>query len=183
MQPTLIVIGYESEIKAEEVRLALLKLQRENVGFRADGVMTFELALPPASYPDGPSITRFFESALTEIRAVPGVQSAAAINYLPLANFGFNGPFTIEGRPPFPRDTAPVVEYRTVSPGYFRTMGIPLRQGRFFADGDMPMAAEQVAIIDEKFAQRFWPAGDAIGKHVWFDPARKIRIVSARFPS
>jgi len=56
-------------------------------------------------------------------------------------------------------------------------MGIPLMSGRVFSNADIPATAEQVVIIDDKFAQRFWPAGDAVGKHVWFDPARKLRIV------
>jgi predicted permease len=56
-------------------------------------------------------------------------------------------------------------------------MKIPLVAGRFFGDHDMPTTAEQVVIIDEKFAQRFWPHGDAIGKHLWGDPARKMTIV------
>ena len=56
-------------------------------------------------------------------------------------------------------------------------MRIPLVQGRAFTDADLTTTAEPVAIIDEKFAQRFWPNGDAVGRHVWFDPARKMRIV------
>ena len=56
-------------------------------------------------------------------------------------------------------------------------MRIPLVQGRFFTDADWQTTAQPVAIIDEKFAQRFWPAGDAIGKHVWNDPERKLTIV------
>jgi putative ABC transport system permease protein len=56
-------------------------------------------------------------------------------------------------------------------------MRIPLISGRYFTDADMPQNAEPVAIIDNKFAQRFWPKGDAIGKYVWNDPARKLRIV------
>ena len=65
---------------------------------------------------------------------------------------------------------------RVASTDYFRAMEIPLRKGRFFSEhdtADMP----QVAIIDEKFAQRFWPHDDAIGKHVWFDPKKPITIV------
>jgi putative ABC transport system permease protein len=56
-------------------------------------------------------------------------------------------------------------------------MRIPIVQGRSFTDADWPSTAQPVAIVDEKFAQRFWPAGDAIGKHVWGDPARKLTIV------
>ena len=56
-------------------------------------------------------------------------------------------------------------------------MRIPLAKGRFFEDRDMPGNAEQVCIIDEKFEKRFWPNGDAIGKHLWNDPNRKITIV------
>ena len=157
----MLVIGAGLMVKS------LLKLQRENPGFRADGVMTFELALPAATYPDGPSTARFFESALAEIRAVPGVQSAGTINYLPLANFGFNGGFTIEGRPPFPSDTAPVVEYRNVSPGYFRTMGIPMVRGEEFSDRDQA-GSKPVVIINEAMANRYWPNANPIGARVQF---------------
>ena len=62
------------------------------------------------------------------------------------------------------------MDQRAATPDYFRTMRIPLVKGRFFTDVDMPQNAEPVAIIDEKFAQRFWPSGDAVGKHVWSDP-------------
>src|SRR5207245_126130 len=60
--------------------------------------------------------------------------------------------------------------------GYFRTMEIPLRKGRFFNEDDTA-DKPQVVIIDEKFAQRFWPDGDPIGKHLWFDPKKPITIV------
>jgi putative ABC transport system permease protein len=60
---------------------------------------------------------------------------------------------------------------------YFKTMQIPVVQGRTFADLDMPSKAAPVAIIDQKFAQRFWPKGDAVGKQVWFNPERKLTII------
>jgi predicted permease len=67
------------------------------------------------------------------------------------------------------------VDLRIASTDYFRTMGIPLVQGRFFSDHDRA-DSQQVAIIDEKFARRFWPNGDAVGKHLWFDPKKPITI-------
>ncbi len=103
---------------------SLLKLQSERTGFRSDGLLTFELNLPAARY-QPEATTAFYQRALDEIRSIPGVQSAGAINYLPLANFGFNGQFTIEGQPPFPQDRAPVVEFRAVTPGYFSDDGHP----------------------------------------------------------
>ena len=69
------------------------------------------------------------------------------------------------------------VDQRGATTKYFSTMKIPLIAGRVFTDADLPQNAEQVVVIDNKFAQRFWPKGDAIDKHVWFDPARKLRIV------
>ena len=125
----MLVIGAGLMVKS------LLKLQSERTGFRADGLLTFELNLPSARY-QPPAMAAFYQRALGEIRAIPGVQSAGAINYLPLANFGFNGNFAIEGQPPFPRDAAPVVEYRAVTPGYFGTMGIPVVRGQDFTDQD-----------------------------------------------
>ena len=62
------------------------------------------------------------------------------------------------------------VDLRGATPGYFSTMRIPLIAGRYFDDADLGQGAAPVAIIDRKFAQRFWPRGNAIGKHLWFGP-------------
>jgi predicted permease len=67
-------------------------------------------------------------------------------------------------------------DIRVAGTDYFRTMEIPLKSGRFFNEDDTA-DKPRVAIIDEKFAQRFWPNGDAIGKHVWFDPKKPMTIV------
>jgi predicted permease len=67
-------------------------------------------------------------------------------------------------------------DVRIASTDYFRTMQIPLRKGRFFTEDDTADKT-QVAIIDEKFAQRFWPDGDPIGKHIWFNPKKPMTIV------
>jgi len=110
------------------------------------------------------------------LAAVPGVVTRGAVTSLPFTSSVGWGSINVEGWTPQPGQELQV-DQRGATADYFRTMRIPLVAGRLFGDGDMPMNAEQVAIIDEKFAQRFWPAGDAVGKHLWFDPARKMRIV------
>jgi len=110
------------------------------------------------------------------LAAVPGVTMRGAVSSLPFTSSVGWGSINVEGWTPQPGQELQV-DQRQVTSDYFRTMRIPLAKGRVFADSDIPSAAEQVVIIDEKFAQRFWPAGDAIGKHLWFDPARKLRIV------
>ena len=156
---------------------SLLKLQAERTGFRSDGLMTFELNLPNARY-QTPTAIAFYQRALDEIRAVPGVQSVGAINYLPLANFGFNGGFRIEGRPPFPADTAPVVEYRAVTPGYFGTMGIPLVRGQDFTAQDTA-TARPVVIINQAMADRYWPNQNPVGARILltFDSGNETDVV------
>jgi putative ABC transport system permease protein len=151
----MLVIGAGLMVKS------LMKLQREHTGFQSDGLMTFELNLPASRYPDA-SPAAFVERVLEELRAVPGVQAAGAISYLPLSNFGFNGAFSIEGRPAFPRDTAPVVEFRMVTPGYFATMGIPFRRGQDFTTSDNT-GGRPVVIVNQAMADRYWPNQNPIG--------------------
>src|SRR4029077_6357341 len=106
----------------------------------------------------------------------PGVKEGGAVSSLPFTSSVGWGQINVEGWTPEPGQELQV-DQRGATTKYFSTMRIPLVAGRFFSDADMPQNAEQVVIIDNKFAQRFWPKGDAIDKHVWFDPARKLRIV------
>ena len=110
------------------------------------------------------------------LAAVPGVTMRGAVSSLPFTSSVGWGSINVEGWTPQPGQELQV-DQRGATADYFRTMRIPLVKGRFFADARHAVDAEQVVIIDEKFAQRFWPDGDAIGKHVWFDPARKLTIV------
>jgi predicted permease len=143
---------------------SLLKLQNERLGFHARGVLTFEVSLPAGKYPDS-TPAAFVERLVEELRSIPGVQSVGAINYIPLANFGFNGSFTIEGRPPFQRDTAPVVEFRMITPGYFSTMGIPFRYGQDFTARDNA-AGRPVVIVNQTMAEKYWPGQNPVGARV-----------------
>jgi predicted permease len=110
------------------------------------------------------------------LAAVPGVTMRGAVTALPFTSSVGWGGINVEGWTPAPGQELQV-DQRSATVDYFRTMRIPLKQGRFFEARDVPADAEQVCIIDEQFAKRFWPNGDAIGKHLWGDPAHKITIV------
>jgi putative ABC transport system permease protein len=147
---------------------SLLKLETQDAGFRAGGLLTFQLDLPASRY-DNDGARRAMARILDDVRTIPGVKAAGAINFLPLVNFGFNGRFSIQGRPPFaPADRAPVVEYRMVTPDYFAAMNIPVRRGAEFTaretDHDRP-----VVIINETMARQFWPTENPIGARVQLD--------------
>ena len=110
------------------------------------------------------------------LAALPGVTMRGAVTSLPFTSSVGWGSINVEGWTPAPGQELQV-DIRAATPGYFQTMKIPLIQGRFFGDADLPANAERVAIIDEKFARRFWPNGDGIGKHLWFNPQQRMRIV------
>ena len=86
------------------------------------------------------------------------------------------GSINVEGFMPQPGQELQV-DQRAVTSDYFRTMEIPLKRGRVFADADGLPNAQPVVIVDEKFAQRFWPGEDPIGKQLWNDPKRQLTIV------
>jgi predicted permease len=155
---------------------SFVRLQSVSPGFEPDGVISMRLGASARRFENRDAANAFYRPFGDALAAVPGVTMRGAVSSLPFTSSVGWGSINIEGWTPQPGQELQV-DQRGATTDYFRTMRIPLVQGRFFTDADLPMAAEQVAIIDEKFAERFWPAGDAIGKHVWFDPARKIRIV------
>ena len=157
---------------------SLIRLQAQDAGFRADGLMTFQINLPPARYDDDAS-RRAAARIVGDMRTIPGVSAAGAINVLPLQAFGFNGPFSIHGRPPLGTpDRPPVVEYRLVTPGYFEALQIPVRRGVAFSDRENERD-RPVVIVNETMARQFWPNGDPIGARVQLgaDPASIVREV------
>src|SRR5262249_39169080 len=110
------------------------------------------------------------------LAAAPGVTMRGAVSVLPFTSGVGWGSINVEGWTPQPGQELQV-DQRGATPDYFRTMKIPLVKGRVFNDYDLNTNAESVCVIDEKFANRFWPNGDAVGKHLWNDPNRKIAIV------
>ena len=155
---------------------SFVRLQRVSPGFEPEGVISMRVGPSARQFANREAAMAFYRPLGDALAAVPGVTMRGAVSSLPFTSSVGWGSINVEGWTPQPGQELQV-DQRGATTDYFRTMRIPLVKGRFFADGDMPATAEQVVIIDEKFAQRFWPAGDAIGKHVWFDPARKLTIV------
>jgi putative ABC transport system permease protein len=136
------------------------RLQQVQLGFTPEKVLTMQINLPPAKYAAGDPRVNFFDRLLAQLKTVPGVVDAAAVTQPPLSSGNWGMEVKVEG------DTsdAPLsADVRAITPGYFRTMGIPLLQGRDFSEkdrGDSPLTL----IISEKLAQTCWPHQNPIGK-------------------
>jgi putative ABC transport system permease protein len=136
-----------------------------NPGFKPDHVLAMDIALPGAKYGKAEQQAAFFEQSLRRVESLPGVVSAAAGLNLPLSGSNATTGVTPDDRPiPAPSDVSQI-DYRLISPNYFRTLGIPLRAGRDFSERDAP-GNPPVAIINESLAHRFWPNEDAVGKRL-----------------
>jgi putative ABC transport system permease protein len=132
-------------------------------GFDTGNLLTMRVVLPETSYPDEESKRRFTESALERLASLPGVRAATAANTLPSMSANWVRSIEIEGRPAADRFELPSVDSRTITPGYFDTLRLPLVQGRAFTDDDRANT-EPVAIVSASMAQRFWPGIDPIGR-------------------
>jgi len=157
---------------------SFVRLQSVPPGFTTDHVLTMEVAAAGKKYQDDKNdkpIINFYNEVENGVAHLPGVVGEGLVSALPLTGEVGWGGIKVEGYTP-PSGQELQVDYRLASTDYFRTMEIPLRKGRFFTEDDTA-DKPQVVIIDEKFAQRFWPDGDAIGKHLWFNPKKPITIV------
>jgi predicted permease len=144
---------------------SFLRLQQGDLGLDPRRVLTAQVLLPQYAYATRPKRVEFVEAVSERLAALPGVESMGTINWLPLSGFWNSQSFEIEGRSaPKPGD-APEADDRIVTPGYFRTMGIRLVQGRDFTERDHE-SAPQVAIVNETLARRYWPDGDALGRRL-----------------
>jgi predicted permease len=141
------------------------KLQRVDPGFDTTNALTMSVYLSSTKYPDAHQQAAFFDRVLEQVSALPGVVSAGATTTLPLSGSGSTQPFSIEGEPVTAVAEQPTARMRYISPDYFRAMGIPLRQGRFFSDQDRENGVP-VVIISEAMARRFWPGQDPIGRRL-----------------
>ena len=136
-------------------------------------MLTFHLTLSSAKHPDKPSWAHLFQEVLHRAEALPGVQSAGLVLLRPLSGpIGWDYDFTIDGQTAEAQRTNPTSNHERVSPGYFRTLGIPLLAGRDFTATDT-MDTQRVVIVNKSTADRFWPGQDPLGKRLRFGTANQ----------
>src|SRR5262245_48766483 len=155
---------------------SLLRLQRVELGYETENILTMEIALPRAKYPDNQreQAAGFYRQLVERVKALPGVQNAGVTSALPLAGGGWGKLFTREDRPaPKAMNEIPVTQYRQVSADYFDTLGIRLEKGRYLSEHDGPNGLP-VAVINETAARRFWPGEDPMGKVFKLGPPEEM---------
>jgi predicted permease len=142
---------------------SLIELNRIDLGFDPDRVLTAQLQLPLTDYPQPSDAIQFYRQLTERLADLPGVTAAGAVRVLPLARTIGDWSITIEGRPLATPNENPNGDYQGVTSGYFRAMGTSLVRGRFLTDADRE-DAPLVALINDTMAARYWPGQDAIGR-------------------
>ena len=148
----------------------LAMLTAQDPGFSESRALTARIFIPGTDIPNDREIRTFQSQVLERMRALPGVISVGAVLSLPI-DPGIRGTlgFNIEGRS-FEKGSEPVAGYQSASDGYFKTIGIPVLQGRAFTPADGPGGAP-VVVVSQAFAERFFPGENPLGKRIaWGDP-------------
>ena len=134
-------------------------------GFRADRVLAFRVSVPPATYPEDHHRATFLDRLVQTLEELPGVNSAAVAQTLPLRG-DYLLSFVIQGRPAPRPGEGPSANYRAITPGYFQALSIPLKRGRTFTDRDNAEKAPMVAVVDDAFVRRYFPDEDPLGQGI-----------------
>jgi putative ABC transport system permease protein len=142
-----------------------LLLQNIDRGINLKNVLTMQTSLPKAKYRTAQQTATFYRQVLQRIQTEPGVQSASAVNFLPLTNLGDATSLTIEGGKPASPGEKITVSYRVIDQNYFRTMGIPLLRGRYFTEQDND-ESHGVVMINQTMARRYWPDEYPVGRRL-----------------
>jgi predicted permease len=151
---------------------ALVRVQSIDPGFKSDSILTLRTSLPDGKYSSTAARVQFYDRVVDEVSALPGVVSAAYISGAPMVMRGGIWAIEMPGLTTSGSDDqVHTGGLRFVTPGYFRTLGIPIRAGRDVARSDTSDAMN-VAVVSASFAHRYWPSGDALGrtfKFAFFD--------------
>jgi predicted permease len=141
------------------------RLAGEDPGFDPAPLLALNVNVPPENYPDRSAYQNFVLPAIEAVRAVPGVAAAGVMSAIPFESWGINFNMRYEGQAVADPTTLPLVESRTITPGYFEAMGIELRQGRVFTETEgLADNATAVVIANQALADRDFPGQDPIGK-------------------
>ncbi|HKJ18386.1 MAG TPA: ABC transporter permease [Xanthomonadales bacterium] len=145
----------------------LNKLQNSDPGFQSDGVLAARVYLGQRRYPEDHDVAQYIDSVLEKLNALPGVASATAASTLPMDPLGTNYdlPVKTENMPAGYEGALPQVDYRIVTPDFFRTLGVPLLQGRTFDSTDTD-DSPGVIVVTRALAEQLWPGEDAVGKRI-----------------
>jgi putative ABC transport system permease protein len=157
---------------------SLLNVLRVDRGFERDRVIKIDMSLSPGRYPTGDTRIAFTRRTLTAVQNLPGVTAAGFTNKAPLSGISMNSVVVLEGteEAAIPMPERPQADVRSVDPGYFTTLGIPLLAGRVFnaANPELP-----VAVVSRALANRAWPGQDPVGKRfrLTAQPNRLLQVI------
>jgi putative ABC transport system permease protein len=140
------------------------RLGQVQPGVRTERLLTARIGLPESAYSKNEQIIAFFNQFLTRIRALPGVESASTIVPLPLSESNMVTTYDVEERP-LPEGQQAAAPVRIIDNDYFKTTGVPLRQGRAFNENDR-FDSSPVVIVNERFAAKVFPGQNAVGKRI-----------------
>jgi len=144
------------------------ELTSQGVGFDTGHLVTLDITLPSQRYATDDSKSRFFRALLERVRALPGIQSATAVDDLPLHQIRLTN-FLIEGRPEPPGNATMMADVAHVEPQFFSVLGLRLKSGRLLNDDDLARAESGpngVAIVNESFTRKFFPNQNPIGQRL-----------------
>jgi predicted permease len=142
-----------------------VRLIHVDAGFQPDHVLTFQISPPDGRYRKDEEHVRLIYQLKKNLEALPGVQSVGGVHLLPFDDYAnWYSYYWLPGAAPQDQNTL-LADHRSITPGFFKTMGIPLRDGRDFDDADNA-ARRRVVIVDESLAQQMWPNQSAVGKEL-----------------
>jgi putative ABC transport system permease protein len=151
---------------------SFVELQQTSPGFETKNLLTMNISLPRQKYKERQQSNLFFKQLFERIRTVPGVQAVGGIDPLPLSGNNATTLFVVEGGPNLAPTDRPEVGERTVTPDYFKAMGIPLVRGRSFTEGDRE-DTPRALVVNEALARKYWPGEEVIGRRLGFEEADK----------
>ena len=153
---------------------SFLNLRATDPGFDPVRLMTLQINLPRIRYPEIDQQIRAHDTIMEKLAVLPGVESAGGVNPLPLGGNIRSQSFMVSGAAPLPRGNHPGAGYLMVKPDYFKTMKIPILQGRAFTNADTK-DSPRVVMINEAFAKKHFPEKSPIGQQVMIDqPENKV---------